>query len=139
MTPMPSNGLYAITDRKLCGRLGLVESVQQAISGGARMIQYRDKTADQERRLREATTLLELCRSSGVPLIVNDDVVLARCIGADGVHVGKEDGAVRDARRALGDEAIVGVSCYDSIARAYAAQPAFAIEVLYHRSSLSIP
>src|SRR3546814_1169439 len=65
--------------------------------------------------------LLPLCREAGVPLVVNDDWRLAADIGADGAHLGEDDGALREARQALGDDAILGASCYDDIARAEAA------------------
>jgi len=110
----PFQGLYAITDRALCGD-HLTERVAQAIAGGARVIQYRDKTRDHARRRAEAEALLALCRAHGVPLLINDDVALASTIGADGVHIGREDGALADARAALGPQAIIGVSCYDRL------------------------
>jgi thiamine-phosphate pyrophosphorylase len=110
----PLRGLYAISD----GGPHLATSVEAAIRGGARLVQYRDKSADGSRRLREAKALLELCRGHGLPLIVNDDVALAAEIGADGVHLGKDDGRVQDARVRLGPRALIGVSCYDSLERA---------------------
>lgn len=108
----PFQGLCAITDQTLCGN-HLTERVAQAIAGGARVIQYRDKTRDHARRRAEAEALLALCRAHGVPLLINDDVALASTIGADGVHIGREDGALADARADLGPRAIIGVSCYD--------------------------
>lgn len=109
-------GLYAITD----GRTGqpLIESVARAIQGGAAVIQYRDKTEDAERRRWEASDLLNICRSFRVPLIINDDVDLACEIGADGVHLGRDDLTPSTARSILGDDAIIGVSCYNDLERA---------------------
>ena len=109
-------GLYAITD----GRTDqpLIEAVAQALHGGAAMIQYRDKTDDAERRRWEAGDLLNLCRSFKVPLIINDDVDLACEIGADGVHLGRDDLTPSTARSMLGEEAIIGVSCYNDLERA---------------------
>ncbi|HSN18015.1 MAG TPA: thiamine phosphate synthase [Gammaproteobacteria bacterium] len=109
-------GLYAITDGSALP--ALLTSVEAAIRGGARLVQYRDKSAEQDRREREARGLLELCRSHGVPLIVNDDVELAAAIGAEGVHLGKDDGELAMARVRLGPRAILGISCYDSLQRA---------------------
>jgi thiamine-phosphate pyrophosphorylase len=109
-------GLYAITDG--AGLPILVASVESAIRGGARLIQYREKSADPGRRLGEARALLELCRGHGVPLIVNDDVALAAEAGADGAHLGRDDGRIQDARVRLGPRAVIGVSCYDSLERA---------------------
>lgn len=120
MTPyrshrLPTRGLYAITDGP---RPDLLPAVEAVLSGGAAVVQYRDKTADADRRHAEAAALLALCRRFGVPLIVNDDVELAASIGADGVHVGEHDGDIAAARRQLGADAIIGVSCYDSLDRA---------------------
>lgn len=108
-------GLYVITDGP---RPDLLEAVAQALAGGARVVQYRDKTADTARRLAEAGALQRLCAGQGVPLIVNDDVALARAVAAAGVHLGEDDGDIAAARAALGEHAIVGVSCYDSLERA---------------------
>lgn len=113
-------GLYAITDS--AAGADLTGRVKLAIAGGARLIQYRDKGGHPEGRLREAQELLALCRASRVPLIVNDDLELAQRIGADGVHLGRDDADPRDARERLGANAIVGVSCYDQLERAHWAQ-----------------
>ena len=111
-------GLYAITDGP---RDDLLPVARAALEGGATLLQYRDKTRDGARRLREAQALADLCASFRIPLIVNDDVELARASGASGVHLGEDDGAVSSARASLGDGAIVGMSCYDSLDRARAA------------------
>ncbi len=111
------SGLYAITQPFPTREL-LVATVEQAISGGARIIQYRDKSGDHSRRLAEATALLALCRTHAVPLIINDDMTLAAEVGADGVHLGRDDGALEAARRRLGPACLIGVSCYASIERA---------------------
>lgn len=110
-------GLYAITDGARPGH-DLVELVALALHGGARIIQYRDKSGDRERRHDEARQLLALCRSAGALFIVNDDTGLARAVGADGVHLGRDDPDPQGARRLLGAQTIVGVSCYDSLERA---------------------
>jgi thiamine-phosphate pyrophosphorylase len=128
MNRLDSRGLYAITDGP---RDDLPDVAAHALAGGARLLQYRDKTADATRRRAEASALLGLCRAHGVPLIVNDDVALARAIGADGVHLGKEDGDVAAARDALGSGAIIGVSCYDSLERARAGAAAGADYVAF--------
>lgn len=108
-------GLYAITDPLLIPDDRLTIMVEQAILGGARMIQYRDKSHDTARRLAQATVLDELCQRHAVPLIINDDVELAAQIGAAGVHVGKDDPSFATARARLGGNAIIGVSCYDRL------------------------
>jgi thiamine-phosphate pyrophosphorylase len=117
MSPLffPGRGLYVITDGP---RPDLLEAVRQALTGGARLVQYRDKTNESTRRHAEAATLLALCREHSAPLIINDDIALAHAIGADGVHLGETDGGIAEARNLLGPDAIIGVSCYDSLERA---------------------
>jgi thiamine-phosphate pyrophosphorylase len=107
-------GLYAITDASLKGP-GIASQVQRAIDGGARVIQYRDKSTDRTLRRTEAAALLTVCRAAGIPLLINDDVALASQIGADGVHIGRDDGTLVAARAQLGPGAIVGVSCYNRL------------------------
>lgn len=116
-------GLYAITSDALCRDLSsLCDGVEAAIRGGAVMIQYRDKTASESERLTRAEQLTTLCRAHGARFIVNDDIDLARVVGADGVHLGQSDGTVEAARQALGAHAIVGVSCGPSPQRAARAE-----------------
>jgi thiamine-phosphate pyrophosphorylase len=121
MRNKPIRGLYAVTPETSDDEC-LHTRVAAVLAGGARMIQYRSKRADSRRRRRQAGRLLELCRTHKALLIVNDDVDLAREIGADGVHLGHEDMSPASARAALGNGALIGVSCYDSLARGYAAQ-----------------
>ena len=100
----------------------LTAAVASAVEHGVRAVQYRDKSSDLERRRRDAQALLEVClRAGNVPLIINDDVELALAAGADGVHLGRDDEALAAARSRLGDDAIIGVSCYDEPDRALAA------------------
>jgi thiamine-phosphate pyrophosphorylase len=118
MTRSPAmhlHGLYAISDGP---RADLVEACTAALDGGAAALQYRDKSGDHARRLREARALQALCARRRVPLIVNDDVGLAAAVGAAGVHLGEDDAEIADARARLGADAIIGVSCYDSLERA---------------------
>ena len=121
MTPLPRRGLYAITTAADTDPHRLAARVGAAIDGGAAMIQYRAKDRTEDERHTAAALLLDLCRARGVPLIVNDDPALAADVGADGVHVGRDDGDVRSARRIVGDRCIVGVSCYDRLDSALAA------------------
>jgi thiamine-phosphate pyrophosphorylase len=114
-------GLYAIADTSYLGDTDLVPAVTQAIAGGARVIQYRDKKGAASTRLRQAGELARLCRRHAVPFLVNDDVELTADAPADGVHLGKSDSPVDAARRRLGAEAIIGVSCYNDLTRALAA------------------
>ncbi|MGN6313006.1 MAG: thiamine phosphate synthase [Rhodanobacteraceae bacterium] len=108
-------GLYAITNGP---RMDLLEAARASLSGGARILQYRDKGSDGARRLQEARALAQLCADFDVPLIVNDDVDLAFASGATGVHLGEGDVGIMEARARLGTQAIIGVSCYDSLHRA---------------------
>ena len=121
MTPIPRRGLYAITSAADTDPARLAVRVRAAIDGGAAMIQYRAKDRTDDERHTAATLLLDLCWARRVPLIVNDDPALAADVGADGVHVGRDDGDVRSARRIVGDRCIVGVSCYDRLDLALAA------------------
>ena len=122
---MPSErlrGLYAVTPG-LAGTDELAAKVEAALAGGAAMIQYRAKEVRRELALEQARRLVRLCRGHGVPLIVNDSVDLALAAQADGVHLGRDDGDARAARRAL-PRGIVGVSCYADPGRARAAAEA---------------
>jgi len=124
-------GLYVITaglDRE--GR-DVVTQVRLAVDGGARVVQYRDKSSDPLRRLQEAIALVKLCRERNVPLIINDDPELAHESGADGVHLGKRDPSIREARALLGPSALIGVSCYDHFDRARRAELAGADYVAF--------
>lgn len=115
-------GLYAITPESPTHESPLTAQVEQAIAGGARIIQYRNKCGDPDWRLTEVGALLTLCRAKDIPLIVNDDLALAEALGADGVHLGREDADPQEARRRLGPTAIIGVSCYDDLECARNAQ-----------------
>ncbi|WP_241085130.1 thiamine phosphate synthase [Candidatus Vondammii sp. HM_W22] len=126
-------GLYAITDSRLASDSILSQLVELALAGGAKIIQYRDKTDNLKRRCQEAQSLLSLCRAMQVPLIINDDVELAFTIGADGVHLGKEDDDIASARRKLGPEAIIGISCYNQFNKAISARAAGADYIAFGR------
>jgi thiamine-phosphate pyrophosphorylase len=119
-TRMPLSGLYALTPDCVDTDL-LAERVRAALAGGATAVQYRNKTAAPPLRLEQARMLREACTVSGATFIVNDDVELARMVEADGVHLGRDDATLTAARRRLGSQAMIGVSCYDSLARADAA------------------
>jgi thiamine-phosphate pyrophosphorylase len=125
------SGLYALTDASLTSGGRMLGAVDAAIRGGAKLVQYRDKSLDRERRRHEAKTLLEFCHGHGVPLIINDDLELAAAVGADGVHLGRDDAQPAAARVALGPRAIIGVSCYDSLPRAVTAAQAGADYVAF--------
>ena len=118
--PFPTSGLYAVTDSLRWPGSNLLTAVRGAIEGGACVIQYREKRANPDIGL--AKKMLELCHDNEVPLVINDHVDLALRIGADGVHLGRNDEAVIHARRRIGERAIVGVSCYDSVSKAARAE-----------------
>jgi thiamine-phosphate pyrophosphorylase len=106
----PLHGLYAVTpDNPSCAALAAV------LEGGCRLIQYRDKNIDAPTRNQRARAFLTLCRQHNAKLLINDDWRLAAEIGADGAHLGRGDGTLREARSALGDAAILGATCYQSL------------------------
>ncbi|WP_313026267.1 thiamine phosphate synthase [Pseudomonas lopnurensis] len=110
-------GLYAITDSQLLAEGRLLSYVEAALKGGARLLQYRDKSGDDARRLREADALQELCARHGARLIINDDAELAARLGV-GLHLGQEDGSLSAARALLGRQAIIGATCHAQLALA---------------------
>jgi thiamine-phosphate pyrophosphorylase len=123
-------GLYAITPETAdTGRL--LAQVEAALMGGVAAVQYRDKSADVARRHEQASELITLCRRFKVPLIVNDDLRLADLTDADGVHLGRDDGSLREARIILGKSKFIGASCYQSLELAQAAQAAGADYVAF--------
>lgn len=113
-------GLYAVTDAGSAEPLA--SAVAAALRGGARVLQYRDKASSRARRLRESLEIAKACREAGAVFIVNDDVELARAAAADGVHLGRDDLPLAEARARLGGACLIGVSCYDSLDRALAAE-----------------
>ncbi len=131
MNKPPCQGLYAITDAQLIPDDRLTAAVEQALLGGARLIQYRDKTGNAPRRLAQAQRLNLLCRRYQVPLIINDDVELAAEVGAAGVHLGKDDPPLEVARARLGAQALIGISCYNRLDLALAAEQAGADHVAF--------
>lgn len=116
----PVSGLYAITDCKLWPGTMLLEAVDAAIHGGAKAIQYRHKEANRDISL--VKKLRVLCNDLDTPLIINDDIELARKVYADGVHLGKHDCSIEQARKYLGNDALIGISCYNSSELARKAQ-----------------
>lgn len=121
MTQLLINGLYAITP-DLGDSSSLATMTREALMGGARLIQYRHKIANCALRLEQAGLIARLCLKFNVPFIVNDHLDLAVAVGADGVHLGREDAPVTEARRRLGAGKIIGVSCYDRLELAVEAE-----------------
>ena len=124
-------GLYVITDTQLIPRERFVETVEAAVRGGATMVQLREKETPREEVIHLAREVLAVTRRYGALLIVNDHPAIAREVGADGAHVGREDPPVAEARAMLGPEAIIGASCYGDVARAVAAEQAGADYVAF--------
>ena len=123
-------GIYALTAETAdTGRL--LAQVEAALAGGVAAVQYRDKSGDVARRHEQASELTALCHRFGVPLIVNDDLRLADLCDADGVHLGRDDASLREARIILGKEKIIGASCYQSLELARSAQAAGADYVAF--------
>lgn len=120
MTRRTINGLYAITPDST-DIDDLLQRVEACLAGGAGVLQYRNKCPAVPHPAM-ASVLAARCRAYEVPFIVNDDIELALVVGADGIHLGREDGDCAEARARLGPERIIGISCYDSLERALAAQ-----------------
>jgi thiamine-phosphate pyrophosphorylase len=110
-------GLYAVTP-DVADTADLAARVVAAIAGGASAIQYRNKTADAQMRRAQAAALARVRAVHGALLIVNDDAELAAAVDADGVHIGEEDASIAAARELVGPDRLVGVSCYNDLARA---------------------
>lgn len=115
--------LYAVTDRRcLClGSVSLQQAVASALAGGVTCVQYREKDGTTQWKIDEARALAQLCHSFDVPLIVNDSIEVALHAGADGLHLGQDDGSVKEARAQLGSNAIIGCSTH-SVEEALKAQ-----------------
>lgn len=113
--PFPHRGLYVIT-RDGEQPEALDASVRKALKGGAAVVQLREKAPSE--REHKARLLRSICREFGVPLIINDDAELAARSGADGVHLGRDDLSIAEARAMLGGQSVIGLSCYDSLERA---------------------
>lgn len=111
-------GLYAITAPELTPGAALLTACAEALAGGARLLQYRDKQASPSTRLARARQLRELTRAHNALFLINDDPALALACEADGVHLGQGDMSLSDARQVLGTEAIIGITCHASLALA---------------------
>ena len=130
---MPLSQLYAITDDSLLPGERLFEAVQQALTGGIKLLQYRSKSSEPSHKLHCAKKLQALCAKFSVPLIINDDVALCLEIGAAGVHLGQQDQNIIQARELLGPQAIIGVTCHNSLNKAKLAQQQGANYVAFGR------
>ena len=147
MTPRPGTGLETKTGRTIRGLYAvtpddadtarLIIRVRAALEGGAAVLQYRNKSADRALRHKQAGALAILCRQHGVPFIINDHLELALDVGADGLHLGADDGDIAAARRALGADRLLGASCYNRFELALAARDAGADHVAFGAACVS--
>ena len=112
--------IYAITDDILTPENSVLKQTRELLECGVKFLQYRTKLEPKNERV--AVALKELCERYGARFIVNDDVKFAAKIGANAVHIGKDDGGVKAARKILGEDAFIGVSCYDDLNLALKAQ-----------------
>ena len=103
--------LYLVTDRYLCGKLGPIDTVKQAVMGGVTCVQLRDKDCTTDELIRYGKHIKEFLDHKNIPLIVNDNLEAAIQIGASGIHVGQSDMKVSDIRDIIGSSMIVGLSC----------------------------
>ncbi len=110
-----------------------LEKIETVLKSGARIVQFRDKSSNDVLRLKIACALFGLCNDYSALFIINDDVTLARKSGAHGVHLGKNDASVSMAREELGNQAVIGVSCYNQIKLAHKAQTQGADYVAFGR------
>lgn len=109
------SGLYAITDASVTDPQQTIQAVEQALKGGARCIQFRDKSDKREQRLQACTIIRELTHQSNALFIINDDITLAKQVDADGVHLGQDDTDLVTAREQLGVNSVIGISCYNRL------------------------
>ena len=123
-------GLYAVTPD--CGDTAqLLVKAEAVLAGGARLLQYRNKTASAALRMIQGRALLELCRQYRAALVINDHIELALALDADGLHIGDGDAPVAASRRRLGPGKLLGVSCYGQLENARAAAAAGASYVAF--------
>lgn len=111
-------GLYAITDQQLIAPKKFAARVRQVLQGGAQIVQYRDKSQQHQLRFEQASIVVDLCKKFGAISIINDDIELAKIVEADGVHIGTDDDELSYARQELGEQKIIGVSCYANLSLA---------------------
>lgn len=103
--------LYAVTDRNCLKVKSLVQAVEQAIQNGATFVQLREKSTSPEEVEKLAIQIKTVTDKYGIPFVIDDNVELARKIGADGVHIGQDDMPLKQARSILGEDSIIGVTC----------------------------
>lgn len=109
------HGLYAITNEKLMPENIFLNMAETAVKSGVRILQYRDKSSDNKKRLQQALSLKKICDQYQVTFIINDDIELMKQVDADGVHIGKNDSSLKKTRQQIGKHKIIGVTCYNKI------------------------
>jgi len=129
-------GLYAIADTGTVDDSELFEKVRMVLAGGCRVLQYRDKSGNEEKRLWQAGELRKMCRRADAVFIINDDAELAMQVNADGVHCGREDATVSETRDSY-PKLMIGASCYNSLSRAVQAANAGADYIAFGSFFLS--
>ena len=115
-------GLYVLTDNRYFSYKNWPDRVEDIILGGASVIQVRDKQLSDNDLFAHAAAIQEVCRFHNALLIMNDRVLLAKKLNADGVHIGRDDQQIRMARQYLGNKFIIGASCYRNLFTAVQAQ-----------------
>ncbi len=108
------HGLYGITPNNLSNEI-LIERIELALLHGLKILQYRNKGKDVRNQVKQASAIKILCQKYNVPLIINDNVDIALEVNAEGLHIGKDDVSLNIAREKLGDDVLIGVSCYGNL------------------------
>lgn len=105
--------VYAVSDSGMNKHMPFFNVVEAVLANGVTCFQLREKSLAEEAFVREALEVQKLCRKYHVPLIINDNITVAKRIGADGVHVGQDDMNVREVRELVGSDMIIGASCHN--------------------------
>ena len=105
--------IYALTDDKLTPNSIIFSQVREILDSGVKFVQYRSKMAFQDEKI--IASLISLCEDFNANLIINDNVKMAKKLGAHGVHIGKDDGEIKNVREFLGAGKIIGVTCYNDL------------------------
>ena len=104
--------LYAVTDRAWTGNKTLYEQIKEALENGVTCVQLREKNLDEASFIEEAKKICVLCRQYNTPFIVNDNVNVAIASNADGIHIGQDDMGLKDVRKIVGENMIIGISAH---------------------------
>ena len=131
MYRFPGKGLYVITDCNSDDFTFCLDKTREILDCGIAVIQYRDKTPDKDLRYERCAVLQEICSHYNTCFIVNDDIQMAETLGIHAVHIGRDDPAFSEATGILGPDACIGVSCYNDMNRAIAAQESGAAYIAF--------